>query len=445
MAFTDNMKKLGDKLKLNSHYGIERFGVIFSVLAVVGLMVFGSTAVSAVQNSREDLSSTALYVKNFTTSRTEQPGTVEGVYTSPDDKRAMVLMKFEDPTKISTAANTYQAYLSGANTKLESETLKTPVTGKVVVFGTSGYVATIFEAEKPFAQQVLNLTMRANSQLVYPRGDPNIRKDLRGQKSFLEHDQWRIYFNPGATGTIESQALGAASLNPKELYYETVVAPEEKEIRKELDDKLGSMRANLTTVNEYEDALGRTPTLDGDFLVNPREPKPQPALVPLAGDEIVGEPSAKDAEGNGPDSTMALKTSWVAPGGFDFDWRSGSVKDGYLDEMVPTGQRYGEWLSAKAREGTDASDNATNFQAGAIQWTLSNGKSLAELESAQAAGIADVLVLKENLSKAYTQYAVDKQQYQTVLPMKLLDLEVQLRGIDQGSSINDSEDVLRIY
>lgn len=444
MGLADSAKGLGKKFKLDSHHAIERFGVIFSVLFVIGSVLLGSTMFSAWTNTRAALDERALYVTSFTTSRTQVQGEVSGLYVNPERNRAMVMMKFDDPTQVSSTASSYKAFLTGSSPDLRQEPLKTQVAAQIVVFGATGYMGVVFDSNKPFPQQVYNLTMRSNSELVYPKGDPRIRKDLRDDSSFLAHDQWRLYFNPGAQGATVVQSLSGRTLDVGAVYAEVVTAGLEAPIRQQLEEQLELMRTNLNRVQEFEEALGRTSTLDGDFLVPPRGETPQPTLIPIAGDKIVGDPATVDKDGNPVPSTLELETDWVAPDGFDFDWRSGSVKEGYLADLVPAGERYGTWLTAKAQMGANATRDQ-RFNSSRIEWALTDGTLLKDHISSRTAGMTEVVALQGNLNKAYDDYWRSKETYQVKLPMQLLELEVAQRSVEQSFSVNNDEDVVYFY
>src|SRR5699024_12312406 len=81
--------------------------------------------------------------------------------------------------------------------------------------------------------------------------------------------------------------------------------------------------------------------VDGLSIVPPEVPKQ------IAGDRVTGSPAQKSQK-----STLDLETSWVSPSGFDFDWRSGSVDEGYLDDLVPEDESKGSYLAKKARAAT---------------------------------------------------------------------------------------------
>ena len=53
------------------------------------------------------------------------------------------------------------------------------------MFGSTGYMGVVLDSDVPFEQQILNLTLRAKSELVYNEGTGKLRKDLEGVDSFI--------------------------------------------------------------------------------------------------------------------------------------------------------------------------------------------------------------------------------------------------------------------
>lgn len=445
MSASDKTKGVVRALKLDSHHAMERFGIMFTVLSTVLVALLVSTGFSAVNNNRQAMDSKVIFTSEFMTSRTQLQGSVPGVYVSPDKTRALVMMHFRDSTKISTLADNYQAFMTGSSMNLTQEPLRGEMTGQIIVFGSTGFMGMVIDSDRPFEQQILSLTMRANSELVYSRGDTRVRTDLRNDESFLTNDQWRLYINPGASGAPVAESLAGRTLNPSAIFYELVTKPQEAEVRTQLDDTLGLMRASLLRIDEFEAALGRTPSVDGDFLVNPRVPTPQEQLRPISGDVVTGEPASLVA-GEESESTLALETDWVGPDGFDFDWRNGSIQEGYLDDLVPEGQRYGDWMAAKLAAGrSSGEDSPTRFNSTKIEWTMTDGSLLKDHESAGTPGMTDVLTLRTNLASAYDEYWELKQTYLVTLPVELLNMELQLRSLEQSVSVNSTDKALLTY
>ena len=224
MATKDSAKALGARFKLDSHHAIERFGVFFGAIALSFVVIFSATGVSAYANNQEALSSKALYTPTFKTSKTDISGDVPGIFVNADRTRAMVLMSFKDTTKVSANAQDYRGFLTGSSRGLNQESLQTKVAGSVYVFGSTGYMGVMLDSDKPFNPQIMNLTMRANTELVYKDGGASTDKDLPADGSFQKFDQWRVFFNPGGSEATVSAALSAPQVDVGAIYNEVVVA-----------------------------------------------------------------------------------------------------------------------------------------------------------------------------------------------------------------------------
>ncbi|WP_444961790.1 hypothetical protein [Nocardiopsis sp. M1B1] len=429
----ETVKTYAAKLKLGPHHAIERFGVITSVVAATFAMLLVGTIVSATANNRARLDETALYTASFTTSRTELSGTVDGVYTNGEGTRALVLMRFDDSAagSFSTDAANYQAFLTGSNEQLDTQALATAITGSIVVFGSTGYLGVVLESDAPFEQQIASLTLRANSELVYKEGTGReLREDLQDDGSFTEFDQWRLFVNPGASGTEEAASLEGESVDPAALYYELVVAEQEQEIRAAMDEQLMEMRTVLARIDEYDGEMSRV-NVDGVFIEPPQVP------VQVDGDAVTGEPADAETE-----STLALETDWVDPRGYDFDWRSGSVEEGYLDAVMPADETsYVTFLGEKAR--AEDEENA-GFSANDMEWLLTDGNDLKE-QGQTSQAMEPLTDIMNNTTQAYQDYHRLKTSYQVDSYSELLDLEVTLRGVDSSGSVNAGEEALLTY
>lgn len=422
----------GKRFKLDSHHAIERFGVLFSVLAIAGVIVLGGSGASAYRAGNEALASTTLYTAEFTTSKTGLQGKVDGVYVNKTGDKALVMMHFDPSAAISYSAADYQAFLLGSDTNLNSEPVNTSgITGSFHVFGSTGYVGVLLDADEPFDQQVLNLTVRANAELSYdePEEDSAPADELAGDASFAKYDQWRVFVNPGASEAEHIQALDAASFDPAQAYYDIVLKEEEETIRDELDQKLIEMRTHQAQIEAYTTDL-HTTKVDGMFLRPPQVPDS------IAGDKITGVSAAEADDGV---STLRLETDHVVPGGFDLNWRAGNVYDSYLDVLVPPSQSYVQFLGNKRAEETGEEDTRDISD---MEWILSDGSDLKSDYQSSDVTMRPLTNVMNNLSQAYQDYAKAKSEYQSQLMLDLLRLDVQLRDVQSNGSVRDDDEFL---
>ncbi len=455
MGFKDKAQNFASKMKLDSHHAIERFGIMFAAVAVSGALLLGGATTSALQNNAATLDATVLYTPSFTTSKTQLQGSVPGVYTSTDGKRAVVLMQFKDSSSISANASNYQSFLTGTTRDLGQESPKTEVSGEIVVFGNTGYMAVVLDSDRPFEQQLLNLVIRSNSELAYKPGDQReIREDLKSDASFTKNDQWQVVFNPGASAVVDASSLDAEVFDPGAFFADVVIAPEEQVVRARMDGELGQMQVDLARIAEATEQAASAQSSDGVRLVLPDVPEQ------IAGDEVTGEEGQAPADTNGltdeeilaatvDTSTLALKTDWVNPKGFDFDWRSGSVAEGYLDSIVPDDMTYSAYLASKTGEGQDE-DARSSLRISDLLWELTDGTILAGPGGASDYRSNDTTVkplndARNSLAQAYQDYYTHKSDYQIKSFSELIELELELRNVRTGSSVNDSPEALLVY
>jgi hypothetical protein len=428
MGIKDKATSFAKRFKLDSHHAIERFGVFFGLFAVSGLVITAGSGAAAFQSNQDLVSHTALYTTQFTTSKTELKGDVDGVYVNENGNRALVMMHFSNNAQISYDALDYQAFLLGSDSSLNTEPVSTAgVEGEFHVFGSTGYVGVLLDADQPFDRQVLNLTMRANAELSFTE-EPEADAEAVGDQSFSKYDQWRVFFNPGAEEATVIPALDALTFDPARAFYDVVLHEEETTARDALDAKLLEMRTDLAQIEAYTGDL-ETTKVDGLFL--------RPPMVPdtIASDEITGESSSQAENG---ESTLELSTERTVPGGFDLDWRNGDVYDGYLDDLAPAGMSYSEYLAQKRDEDSDStSQSITN-----MEWILSDGSDLTKDYQSSDTTMRPLMNVMNNLSQAYQNYSKHKAEYQSDLTLDLLRLDIDLRDVQSNSTVNVDEKFL---
>ncbi|MFK0244587.1 hypothetical protein ACIQUM_07800 [Amycolatopsis azurea] len=431
MGFKETTLNFGKRFKLDSHHAIERFGVFVGIFAVAGVVVIGGAGVSALQQDSDSLERTALYTRQYTTSKTSLKGQVDGIYGNERRDRVFVMMHFPATARISYNAADYRAFLMGSDNNLHNEVVSTAgVKGSFYVYGSTGYIGVLLEAGAPFDSQVLNLTIRANTELAHDehqRAPANV-DELADDTSFRRYDQWRIFINPGASGVSTIPALAATRIDPARTFYDVVLSAEEQQVRGKLDQKLLEMRSNLAQIQAYGSDLATT-KVDGLFLHSPAAP------TAIAGDRVTGVTAAEAKDGT---ATLTLMTGHVVPGGFDLAWRRRTVFAGYLDSLVPPGQSYVEFLGKKRSEGT----GDTTRQISDLRWTLSDGSDLKRDHRSSDVTLRPLTTVMNNLSQAYQDYAKSKTTYQSELLLDLLRLEVKLRDVRSNTSIRDDASFL---
>lgn len=429
MGMKDTAKALGTRFKLDSHHAIERFGVLFAVTVLSCLTIFSATAVSAFSNNRETLSATALYTPTFVTSKTQISGDVPGIFVNEDRTRAMVLMHFADTSQVSVNAEDYRAFLTGSTKDLNSQDLKTEVNGSIYVFGSTGYMGVLLDSDEPFSPQIMDLTMRSDSELVYKEEAATADQDLATDSTFQKYDQWRVFFNPGGSEATVSAALGTDQVDVGAIFNEVVVAAEEKQVRASLDAQLALMKTDLNRISDATAELERTSADGGTLRLLPPE---VPASI--AGDVIEGAAQTGETE-----STLDLQTDYVMALGYDFDWRGGNVREGYLKDLIPAGSNYVSYLAERADEEPE------EFRVNQIRWMLDDGTDLQRDYASSSGTVKPLTDIMNKLSTAYQDYYSHKQTYQVDLHNDLLDLEVNLRNVESNFTQNGSEEAVLTY
>lgn len=434
------------RFKLGPHYTIERFGVMVAALAASGVLVLSMTVWGAINAGNTVLGETALYNSTFTASRTGVEGRVEPVYVNEARDRALVLMKFQNPSQMSSKAEDYYVYGTGIDggpgggpAKLEK-----PLAGAIYSFGNTGYLGIILEAPDGFAPQLINLTVRARKELMTPRNQPG---GAGVDPSFVEHDQWRIVINPAARGALHLPALDSERLpSPEEIFAYAVTWREEQAKRQALDRKLADMKTQLTRISNFTSMMADTSvrvgedpsvrllppalprSIDGDSITGMDSTEVRAKLEEVPADQIEGignkTPRARLLD-TFPDgymvNTYTLHSARPMSGGTDFDWRQRSVADGYFETLGTGESSIIEYLAKLSKE------PIPSMNARDLHWPLSNGQSINDLRPGDIAA-KPLIELRNNAMAAYDRYFSLKRSYQTV---DLIDLLLMEQTLDQ--------------
>lgn len=410
------VKEFFGKLGFDSHHKMERFGVLFGFL-LLGLVI--TTGVSFREYLKQlniKLGNDAIYTESFTSSISGVNGKVRGVYTNKDKTRALLLVKFEDPSLVSLDAKDYQAYVSA-----KGQTRQVSPKGAIYSFGSTGYLGVYLSDVDGFPTQVLDITVRHNANLG---GDMGTVNPEEMDASFAKHDQFRIYCNPGASKATHLAALDSEQLSISDIYKETVGDFEEEEIREKLNDSLALMQQNLAKRDEY----GRRLTAQG--MVLPEEPQY------MQGDTVT------ESE----DGVLSLHTQTVFPGGYDFDWQSKQIADGgYLDslkerEMGETDEK----MFARMGNLVNTTDTAL-LTTLSDAWFRQDGSEFDPYLSDLLPTDETIVSLIGDYEAAQSEYLSTKLAYQQTQLRELLYLEYLSGEQDSQFTVNSEDQAIILW
>lgn len=473
-----------ERLKLGSHYAIERFGVFSAAFAVTGALIVGSTVYNSVDARRADISSQVLYTSAFESSRTRTTGDVQGVFTNDDNTRVLLMLKLSEGGTYSNDPNDYYAYVSGIkgdNIANNPEPVAQPTVGSIYMFSDTGYMGLMLHAPEGFGSQLLNVTFRADQEFsdVNVMNDEELAANGYGP-SFKEADQWRVIFNPGAEGVEVLPSLNLEGQpSPRDIYADTVLAQDEVMVRQQLMSSVDKLRGLQERIGKAEEALGKKTAavepnkpavsvvppilpdyLVGDTFVGPSREEVgelmqayingetaqfpfaefQESMSPRAwfmdtefaeGMDVATNPNLAEEKlyvGDYQPSFMKFQPAHVIPGGLNFNWQNRTILDGYIDSIVPDGKDPHEFLE----EILGYAQDRPEFNTG--DWSLSNGKKIKDYDrmnqqTQSLVGAANVL------ASAYESYYAAKVEYQMAQLMSLLELEIQLNDVASDSAV----------
>lgn len=416
---------LMEKLKLGPHYRMERFSLLFCVMVVGILATTVLCFVTHVQTQNTTLGEQAIYSTEFETSKTGVSGKVIDVYSSEDKAKTLLLLKFDDTKVVSTNADNYQMFLTGASVEQNKQTLDGIPSGSIYMFGNTGYMGIYLVNKDGFSPQILDLVVRCNSEL-----QTNASEDVDEEvedKSFVDYDQFRVYFNPGASKAKHLDCLdGSKAPSIKDFYNEAVIAPQENEIHAQLETQVNNMRVSLNQIHEYEERL------ETEGITVPAEPSV------IAGDKVI----------TNDDGSYTYKPATVLPGGYDLDWQHKSVTDGFIKGLIEKtdspNMTVDQYFAMMTREANaDASGN--QLDTNDIEWQLNDGTLISSLSGGKSSRYTKYMGMCNDLTNAWRTYYNQKVDYQREMLGSLLDLEVSKDSILTSSSVNTSENVLQCY
>ena len=264
------------------HQRIEKFTVVFTVLAVLLLIVCSACVVKHIEAGQIKLGTTALYSPKFTTTTSRTQGSVSGVYTSQDKKRSLVMIKFDNVDHISTDAGQYRVLLTGSTPSMQKQKLQSNPAAMIYSFGSSGWMGVYLVDQNAFPSQIIYMRVISDSVLStkqdteieensttvdgYDASKNNDESEDADSSSDASSDstdspapkaddnnkdQFDIFFNPGASEAKQLNILNDSQApSPQQVYREAVLIEDQTKTRKTLNNDILTLRDDLARIDE---------------------------------------------------------------------------------------------------------------------------------------------------------------------------------------------------
>lgn len=269
------------------HQRIEKFTAMFTVLAVLLMIVCSACVVKHIEAGQIKLGTTALYSPKFTTTTSRTQGSVSGVYTSQDKKRSLVMIKFDNVDHISTDAGQYRVLLTGSTPSMQKQKLQSNPAAMIYSFGSSGWMGVYLVDQNAFPSQIMYMRVISDSVLS-TKQDTEIEENSTTVDGYdaskndendestdstdassdntdntdstdspapkaddNNKDQFDIFFNPGASEAKQLNILNDSQApSPQQVYREAVLIEDQTKTRKTLNNDILTLRDDLARIDE---------------------------------------------------------------------------------------------------------------------------------------------------------------------------------------------------
>lgn len=403
------------------HYRMEQFSIIVCVLLILMLGITCVCFAKDMDKNKIRMTEQAKYTSSFTTSVSNNAGSVVNVFVNEDKTKAFILVYFEDVTTMPSSADDYRLYLTTSNAAGNNTKLDQSFTGSWYVFGSTGYMGAYLVNENGFSSQILRLTCRMMKTLS---------TDSSSFSSSSNSDAFDMYFNLGAEHAQVSESLGTSNVEPATLYYELVGYDKEIEIKNTLLTDLQTMQTNLVNVDDLEYKL-----VQQDNLKLPTKP----ALV--AGDSINVNADARPVEIN---TVFAEKPS----GAYDIDWLHVDITKGEClktlleKESRDKNMSYVTYFNAKNVESKNSNSTSSNLSS-STKWYFANGDAFVSSSTdTMSKQIANDI---SSYTSALTTYQTNKTKYFVTDMKQLVSLEQEVMSMNDVTTHNMNDNALTLW
>lgn len=452
------MNNFFDKFKFNNHLRYERFLRTF-VISFIFLMASLIYCLRVDQvKARELFSNKALYTADFSSSKTSTGGDVVGLYGNKDRTRAFLLLKFQDPSLISADSSKYSMYMTPTAVRKNSQKFDNDVLAGVYVFGNSGYVGLYMVNSGGFDKQILDLTLRLNSELSAQK-DENVNM-VADDASYRKFDQILLRINPGAKNVTEIATLNSKNTpDVMKLYNEIISLKRESDVKVEMADALDEMRLSLNKINEFGDRLDNIDNVEvpklnkyiyGDVISKKKSDKKIKDNYIILSETDVDK---KEKLRNLQKVKYNYKFNNTFEGGYEIDWQKNSITNhSFIEDSMKkddvTDLNSDQYFAYKKDKQLVDNNDGKNMSAidSDYEWTLKDGTNISDLNISETSSRYESIMSDiNNYTDACTNYLMLKRKYQTELSQKLLSIEADANTISDTASVNINKNVLTLY
>ena len=466
------LKQFG-RIMTNKHCRIERFCVTFSALAVLLLIIVGSSLKMQHDRGKLNLTQQVIYLSDSQWSRSGQTVKLEKVFRNQNSSRVFLLFKNitgsgSDMATISTNAADYEVFMTGSGNK---DKLTNKPNGGFYVFGQTGYMGILISDSTGLDPHLYKITVRMNAELgAEPNAAAQQAARQSGDESFVRFNQIQFVANLAGSEATYASFLDKSDFTLEECYAQTVASDAEAEARKALDDMLISMNEDMIQINNSAAKLA------GYNIKVPDLP------VAVAGDVMTKDPTLTQDNPSGFDDAMLnnnnsiistdrysagtetgtlecltpaeassggvyFATDFVFPGGYQYNYQDMVIAENTLDGIKPSGRSFGDWVELKTAERQLYADPLSQAAPGRyyLKWYRTDGSEF--VYNAAVALEADTQTynaINEYVSAVSSLYD-HKSTYQTDLLYRLLKIEADAENSAVMFSVNAGSSVLTVY
>ena len=349
------------RFKLGPHNTMERFCATFIAFVVLLGLIVTSAVHQKVENGKVTLTEQAIYGTGETQfSLTQDVVKIDGLWTNEGHTKALILIHLPGGmTNLSTQAGDYQMFMTGVNADL-----KCSPSGSIYVFGSTGYIGLGFTNSSGFDPAAYKITLRNISYMS--EGDEEAAKAAHDGKegSYMYHNELNIVANFAASGANTAKFYSKADYTATDIYNELVQSNLIAEKVSECDTLVADINTSMRKANEYARRLETAGiTMESNLpaeIYGDSVSITESDSMPIYFDSnyMLYASSGKLDSSNGwftclditkatdfPEgSKLYYNTSYVFPGGLNYNYQDLTSESDLLSEVIPAGMTYVQFM-----------------------------------------------------------------------------------------------------